>query len=80
MLARGARASVTVEGSSVLLEERAFLPRETARPLSIDLSSLAGKRVTLRLAAEETHEVATSLVFEAPRILMRLEPRQNQAR
>jgi hypothetical protein len=73
MLARGARVSVTVEGSSVLLEERAFLPRETARPLSVDLSSLAGKRVTLRLEVEETHEGETPLVFEAPKIELRVE-------
>ncbi len=71
-LGRGARVSVTAEGSSIILEERAFLPSETARPLSIDLSSLAGKRVTLRLAAEETHEGATPLVFEAPRIDVRV--------
>jgi hypothetical protein len=71
-LGRGARISVTAEGSSVVLEERAFLPRETARPLSVDLSSLAGKRVTLRLAAEETHEGATPLVFEAPKIELRV--------
>ena len=74
MLARGARVSVTAEGSSsVLLEERAFLPRETARPLSADLSSLAGKRVTLRLMVEETHESAAPLVFEAPKIELRIE-------
>jgi hypothetical protein len=72
-LGRGARVSVTAEGSSsVLLDERAFLPRETARPLSVDLSSLAGQRVTLRLAAEETQEGATPLVFKAPRILLAL--------
>jgi hypothetical protein len=74
---RGARVSVTAEGSSVLLDERAFLPRETARPFSVDLSSLAGKRITLRLAAEETHEGASPLVFEAPRVLMTLHPGQN---
>ena len=73
MLARGARVSVTAEGSPASLEERAFLPRETARPLSVDLSSLAGKRATLRLAAEETHEGATPLVFEAPKIELRVE-------
>jgi hypothetical protein len=73
MLGRGARVSVTAEGSSVLLEERAFLPRKEARPLSVDLSSLAGKRVTLRLAAEETHEGETPLVFEAPKIELRVE-------
>jgi hypothetical protein len=67
-LGRGARVSVTAEGSPVFLEERAFLPRETAQPLSVDLSSLAGKRVTLRLAAEETHEGETPLVFEAPKV------------
>ncbi|MGZ5426896.1 MAG: hypothetical protein ACXWE1_06780, partial [Thermoanaerobaculia bacterium] len=78
MLGRGARVSVTAEGSSVVLEERAFLPRETARPLSVDLSSLAGKRVTLRLAAEETHEGETPLVFEAPQVLMTLDPEQNR--
>ncbi|MGZ5428263.1 MAG: hypothetical protein ACXWFS_04575, partial [Thermoanaerobaculia bacterium] len=78
MLGRGARVSVTAEGSSVVLEERAFLPRETARPLSVDLSSLAGKRVTLRLAAEETHEGATPLVFVAPQVLMTLDPEQNR--
>ena len=72
-LGRGARVSVTAEGSSVVLEERAFLPRETARPLSVDLSSLAGKRVTLRLAAEETQEGATPLILEAPKIEMRVE-------
>jgi hypothetical protein len=77
-LGRGARVSVTAEGSSVVLEERAFLPRETARPLSVDLSSLAGKRVTLRLAAEETHEGETPLVFEAPQVLMTLDPEQNR--
>jgi hypothetical protein len=75
-LGRGARASVTAEGSSVFLEERAFLPRETAWPLSVDLSSLAGKRVTLRLAAEETREGATSLIFEAPRVLMTIPGRE----
>ena len=65
---RGARVSVASEGSSVTLEERAVLPRETARPVSIDLSSLAGKRITLRLSAEETPEGATPLVFDAPRV------------
>ena len=72
-LGRGARVSVTAEGSSVFLDERTFLPRETARPLSADLSSLAGKRVTLRLAAEETQEGATPLVFQAPKIEVRVE-------
>ena len=72
MLGRGARVSVTAEGSSVFLEERAFLPRETARPLSIDLLALAGKRITLRLAAEETHEGGTPLVFQAPKIELAL--------
>jgi hypothetical protein len=67
-LGRGARVSVTAEGSPVVLDERAFLPREMARPLSVDLSSLAGKHVTLRLAAEETHEGETPLVFETPRV------------
>jgi hypothetical protein len=71
-LARGARVSVTAEGSPASLEERAFLPRETARPLSVDLSSLAGKTITLRLSAEETHEGATPLVFEAPKIELRI--------
>ncbi|HEX7615038.1 MAG TPA: hypothetical protein VF554_07130, partial [Thermoanaerobaculia bacterium] len=71
-LARGARVSVTAEGSPASLEERAFLPRETARPLSVDLSSLAGRTVTLRLSAEETHEGATPLVFEAPKIELRI--------
>jgi len=73
MLARGARVSVTAEGSSVTLDKRAFVPRETARPLSVDLSSLAGKRVTLRLAAEETPEGAMPLVFEAPKIELRVD-------
>jgi hypothetical protein len=71
-LGRGARVSVAAEGSPASLEEHAFLPRETARPLSFDLSSLAGKRVTLCLAAEETHEGDTPLVFEAPKIEMAL--------
>ena len=71
-LARGARVSVTAEGSPASLEERAFLPRETARPLSVDLSSLAGRTVTLRLSAEETHEGTTPLVFEAPKIELRI--------
>jgi hypothetical protein len=77
-LGRGARVSVTAEGSSVLLDERAFLPRETARPLAVDLSSLAGKRITLRLASEETHEGETPLVFEAPRVFMTVDPEQNR--
>jgi hypothetical protein len=77
MFGRGARVSVTAEGSSVFLEERAFLPRDTARPLSIDLSALAGKRITLRLSAEETHEDATPLVLEAPRVILALDPGQN---
>ena len=76
-LARGASVSVTAEGSPASLEERAFLPRETARPLSIDLSSLAGKTITLRLSAEETHEGATPLVFEAPRVIVTAEAGQN---
>jgi len=71
-LARGARVSVTAEGSPASLEERAFLPRETARPLSVDLSSLTERTVTLRLSAEETHEGATPLVFEAPKIELRI--------
>jgi hypothetical protein len=71
-LGRGARVSVTAEGSSVLLDERAFLPRDTARPFSVDLSSLAGKRVTLRLSTEETHEGETPLIFEAPKIELAL--------
>ena len=72
-LRRDARVSVTAEGSSVTLDERAFLPRETARPLSVDLSSLAGKRVTLRLAADEKREGATPLIFEAPKIEVHVE-------
>ena len=72
MLGRGVRVSVTAEGSSAFLEERAFLPRETARPLSIDLLALAGKRITLCLAAEETHEGETPLIFEAPKIELRV--------
>jgi hypothetical protein len=72
-LGRGARVSVTAGGLPVLLEERAFLPREEARPLSVDLSSLAGKRITLRLFAEETHEGETPLVFEAPKIELRVD-------
>jgi hypothetical protein len=72
-LGRGARVSVTSGGSPVLLDERTFLPRETARPLFVDLSSLAGKRVTLRLAGEETREGATPLIFEAPKIEMHVE-------
>jgi hypothetical protein len=32
----------------------------------------------LRLAAEETQEGATPLVFEAPRVLMTLDPGQNR--
>jgi hypothetical protein len=80
MLARGARVLVTAEGSPVLLEERVFLPSETARPLTIDLSPLAGKRITLRIVAEETHEGATPLVFEAPRVVLTLDPGQNLLR
>jgi hypothetical protein len=76
-LARGASVSVTAEGSPASLEERAFLPRETARPLSVDLSSLAGKTITLRLSAEETHEGATPLVFEAPRVIVTADAGQN---
>jgi hypothetical protein len=72
-LGRGACVSVTAGGLPVLLEERAFLPREEARPLSVDLSSLAGKRITLRLFAEETHEGETPLVFEAPKIELRVD-------
>jgi hypothetical protein len=72
-LGRGAHVSVTAEDSPASLEERVFLPRETARPLSVDLSSLAGKRVTLRLAAEETPGGATPLVFEAPKIELRVD-------
>jgi hypothetical protein len=70
-LGRGARVSVTAEGSPVVLEERAFLPRDTARPLSVDLSSLAGKRITLRLEAEEAAG-GGPLILEAPKIELRL--------
>jgi hypothetical protein len=73
-LGRGARFSITAEGSPIVLDERAFLPRETARLLSADLSSFAGKRATLRLATEQTQESATPLVLEAPRVLMTLGP------
>ncbi|MEO8586966.1 MAG: hypothetical protein ABI584_12455 [Acidobacteriota bacterium] len=69
--ARGALVSVGSEGSSVCFEERAFLPRETARPLSVDLSSLAGRSITLRISADETHEGETPLVFESPKIELR---------
>jgi hypothetical protein len=79
-LARGARVSVTMEGSPVFLEELTFLPSETARPLSVDLSSLAGKRITLRLFGEETHEGDSPLVFEAPRVVLALDPGQNLLR
>ena len=75
---RGARVSITAEGSSVLLDERAFLFRETASALSLDLSPLAGKKITLRLTSEGAPEGATPLVFEAPRVLMTLDPRQNR--
>lgn len=71
-LGRGARVLVTADGSPVLLEERVFLLSETARPLTIDLSPLAGKRITLRIVAEEAHGSATPLVFEAPRIEVRV--------
>jgi hypothetical protein len=77
LLGRAARVSVVAEGSSALLDERMFLPRETARPLSVDLSSLAGKRITLRLAAEETQPGATPLIFEAPKIEIRAENPRN---
>ncbi|HEX7600109.1 MAG TPA: hypothetical protein VF316_00840, partial [Polyangiaceae bacterium] len=70
-LGRGARVSMTAEGSPVVLDERAFLPRETARPLSVDLSSLAGKRITLRLEAEEAAG-GGPLILEAPKIELRL--------
>jgi hypothetical protein len=77
-LGRGARVSVTAERSTVVLDERTFLPRETAQPLSVDLSSLAGKHVTLRLATEETQEDGTPLVFEVPRVLLTLDPGLNR--
>jgi hypothetical protein len=77
-LGRAARVSIAAEGSSVLVEERAFLPRDTAHSLSVDLSSLAGKKITLRLAAEETQAGAIPLIFEAPRVLMTLDPGQNR--
>ncbi|MFI5198067.1 MAG: hypothetical protein ACHQJD_05570 [Thermoanaerobaculia bacterium] len=76
-LERGARISATAEDSPVVLEERAFLPRETARPLSVDLSSLSGRRVTLRLTGEETQEGATPLIFEAPRVEIHAEVTRN---
>ncbi len=69
---RGARVSLTAEGSPVSLDERAFVPREKAKRLSVDLSTLAGKRITLHLAGEETQEGATPLVFEAPKIQLRV--------
>ncbi len=77
-LGRGARVSVTAEGSPpVLLDARAFLPRDTAWPLSLDLSSLAGKSLTLHLAGEETQSGATPLIFEAPKIELRTEDLRN---
>ncbi len=76
--ARARRARLGHGGGLVrLARERTFLPREETRPLSIDLSTLAGRNVTLRLEAEETHEGATPLVFEAPRVLLTLDPEQN---
>jgi hypothetical protein len=72
-LGRGARVLVTAEASSVFLDERAFVPRELARHLSVDLSSLAGKSITLRFAAEEAPESGTPLIFEAPKIDVRVE-------
>jgi hypothetical protein len=71
-LGRGAHVSVTAEGSQVVLDARAFLPRETTRLLSLDLSQLAGRSVTLRLAAEESQEGATPLILEAPKIELRI--------
>ena len=70
---RAAHVSVTSEESPVRLDGRAFLSPEKGAPLSLDLSPLAGKRITLRLAAEETPDVATPLVFEAPKIELRLD-------
>ena len=72
-VARGARVSVTAAGSTDFSEARALLPHGAAQPLSIDLSPLAGKRITLRLSADDTHEGGTPLVFEAPKIEIRTE-------
>jgi hypothetical protein len=71
-LGRGAHVSVTPAGSSLALDARAFVPAETTAPLEVDLSTWAGKRITVTLAADETHEAALPLIFEAPRIELRL--------
>ncbi len=75
-LGRGARVSVTEESASAVLDERAFIPRDTSQPLSVDLSSRARKYVTLRIASEETQQGVAPLIFEAPRVLMTLDPGQ----
>ncbi len=69
---RAAHVSVTSEESPIRLDGRAFLSPGKAAPLSLDLSPLAGKKITLRLTAEETHEGKAPLVFEAPKIELRL--------
>jgi hypothetical protein len=70
---RSVHVSVTPEGGSALVEERVLLPRGTTRALSIDLSLFAGKSVSLRLFGEETRDVKTTLLFEAPRIELALQ-------
>ena len=70
---RAAHVSVMSEESPVRLDGRAFLSPGNPAPLSLDLSPLAGKRITLRLTAEETPDFAAPLVFEAPKIELRLD-------
>jgi hypothetical protein len=67
MLARGAR--VAVAGTTD--EERALVPAGNRVPLSLDLRAYAGRTVTLRIQTEEAR-LGAPLVFEAPRIELRL--------
>ncbi|MGA7992303.1 MAG: hypothetical protein WCC53_12770 [Thermoanaerobaculia bacterium] len=74
MLARGARVAVMGDAG----ETRVLVPAGGRELLSLDLRAYAGKTVTLRLTAEEV-EGGAPLVFEAPKIELRLAPPSRDA-
>ena len=69
MLARGARATLSDDTG----EARVFVPAGGREPLSLDLLPFVGRSVTLRILAEEAGGGATPLIFEAPKIELRVD-------
>ncbi len=72
--ARATVASAAVGTDSSTIAARVVLHRDETRELVLDLSRFAGKTVRLMLGPEETQTAGASLLWEAPRIELELEP------